>query len=136
PPFRRHHQDPLASVKREYGLVRGDVKRHPAADRLRLLAGALGAILRPSPTAGVKRRCVMRAAPVLYCVLLVATNAFAADPKARKKLDDAYIKFTPEEFVSRVASGDRKTVELFLQAGIAVDAPGARGRTALLEAAS
>src|SRR5207244_4028315 len=69
-------------------------------------------------------------------VLLVHQTAFAADPKARKKLDDSYVKFTPAEFVSRVASGDRKTVDLFIQAGIDVNAPGARGRTALLEAAS
>ena len=77
----------------------------------------------------------MRAVLVVSAVLLVHAAAFAADPKARKKLDDSYVKFTPEEFVKRVASGDRKTVDLFIQAGIDVNAPGARGRTALLEAA-
>ncbi|HEU0108026.1 MAG TPA: ankyrin repeat domain-containing protein, partial [Vicinamibacteria bacterium] len=78
----------------------------------------------------------MRTVLAVSAVLLVHEAAFAADPKARKKLDDSYVKFTPAEFVSRVASGDRKTVDLFIQAGIDVNAPGARGRTALLEAAS
>ena len=77
----------------------------------------------------------MRTVLLVSAVLLAHSAAFAADPKARKKLDDSYVKFTPEEFVRRVASGDRKTVDLFIQAGIDVNAPGARGRTALLEAA-
>ena len=58
-------------------------------------------------------------------------HVLAGDPKARKKLDDSYIPFTGDEFVQRVSRADKKTVELFLQAGFAVDTPDEQGYTAL-----
>src|SRR5262249_3184767 len=81
-------------------------------------------------------RILRRCARVLVPLLLAAVPLAAADAaKARKKLDDDYIPFTPEEFVKRVWSSDRKVVDLFIEAGIALDAPGQQGRSALHVAA-
>ncbi len=68
-------------------------------------------------------------------LLALAHGAGAADANARKKLDDSYIPFTGAEFVKRVFLSDKKTVELFLQAGFAVDTPDEKGYTALRRAA-
>jgi ankyrin repeat protein len=72
--------------------------------------------------------------------LVAGTSAGAAeqrkDPaKARKKLDDDYIPFTAEKFLGYVFGGDRKMVELFIEAGIPVDSTDDQGRAALHRAA-
>ena len=65
-------------------------------------------------------------------LLPLAMTAEAADAaKARKKLDDSYIPFTGEEFVQRASRNDKKSVDLFIEAGIPLDSTDDRGRTAL-----
>jgi uncharacterized protein len=74
----------------------------------------------------------VKALPWTLALALVAPPAGAADAaKARKKLDDNYVPFTGEEFVQRASSNDRKTVDLFIEAGIPLDSTDGRGRTAL-----
>src|SRR5262245_53307082 len=69
---------------------------------------------------------------VLAALLLPPGLAAGADPaRARKKLDDSYIPFTGEEFVQRAGRNDKKTVDLFIEAGMPLDSTDDRGRTAL-----
>src|SRR4249920_3923202 len=73
---------------------------------------------------------------LMLAVMVWAAGLAAGDAaKARKKLDDAYIPFTPQEFCSRVDRRDMKIIALFLEAGIDVNAAGDRGRTPLHVAA-
>jgi ankyrin repeat protein len=68
----------------------------------------------------------------LAALLPLAMSVEAADAaKARKKLDASYIAFTGEEFVQRASGNDKKTVDLFIEAGIPLDSTDDRGRTAL-----
>lgn len=79
-----------------------------------------------------------RRSPLLLAALgfLLAVPASGADQaKARKKLDDEYIAFTPEKFIQNVSRGEKKIVQLFLDAGMSVDAQDDKGKTALMTAA-
>src|SRR5512139_1654867 len=73
---------------------------------------------------------------VALALLAFVPQAMAADPaKARKKIADDGLAFDAATFIDLVDDGEIKKVNLFIEAGFDVNAPGARGRTALHEAA-
>jgi ankyrin repeat protein len=80
---------------------------------------------------------IARRLMVLAVFLLVAPALAAPNPaKARKKLADEGLDFDAKTFMDLVDDGDMKKVNLFLEAGFDVNSAGARGRTALHEAAA
>lgn len=83
-------------------------------------------------------RPLVRSVAVAACLALTLVASFAAyavDPvKARKKLDDEYIPFTPEKFLHYAFMDDKKMIGLFLDAGMPINTSDDQG-TALHRAA-
>ncbi len=115
-------------------LIRGVVRRRVSGPGA-LEAEAPRVVAARDFTSGAAFRALAGLAVGILAVAATAESAPPDQAKARKKLDDDYVKFTAEEFISQVHHGDKKMVQLFLDAGFAVDSPDARGRTALYEAA-
>lgn len=68
--------------------------------------------------------------------LVSACSEQVTPEEARMKLKDLGIEYTPESFVERVGQGDAFAVDLFLKAGMDVNAKDKDGNPALMAAAA
>jgi ankyrin repeat protein len=77
-------------------------------------------------------RLLLLSLSIAFVFVLHTTLALGDDAaKARKKLYDEYIPFTPEKFFHYVFMNNVEIVELFLEGGISLDSADSLGRRAL-----
>ncbi|MGC8578720.1 MAG: ankyrin repeat domain-containing protein [bacterium] len=83
-----------------------------------------------------KKNCIAIVLVVLSFTFLSLEGCTRTPESALKELNKLNIPYTKEQFLHYAQTGNRKVVELFLQAGMNVNATDENGQTALMLAAS
>ncbi|HEY0090767.1 MAG TPA: ankyrin repeat domain-containing protein [Candidatus Lokiarchaeia archaeon] len=72
---------------------------------------------------------------ILISLILSIANCGESPEKARKKLIEFGIKYSPNDFINKAVEGDLYATKLFLSAGMDVNTKDEKGMTALMWAA-